>query len=320
MKVSVKWFLTGKISTFEESDEILNPNSTIAEVKGLIQIRFGFNASEIVIIKDNLIENEETLGSQGIVGGASDPVLTAHVIRESELEPSNVESSIDEFSHADFALAMKMLGKPVSVSSERLAVMRANAPRQRPAFLDQPSVVSPPQAVSAPAPAKPTPPVNKSEAFRIFADVLYGLRKEGVDEQLRLCYPGVDPLPFWDLRVPETFRGLDRESAPGEICLEVFFFGEFGIIKDHQKLIALVHQTIESQVGVRFRTPFPIREAGCMYPLITVPIAINEVDAMVLGDFVFEDFGTSRENRATAKGSKNAASEGAVAGPGCATQ
>lgn len=354
MIVKVKWFLTGKVTVFDEANDILNKKTTIAEVKGLIQIRFGFNVSEIVLIKDHLVENDISLGSLGIVGSDDDPILTAHVIRESELEPSNTgESSIDEFSHSDFILAMRMIGKPVPISDERLVAMRVNAPRQRPSFLnvsasgrhpdsdrnllpsssidrfhrgsvdssspEGPANRSRPSTEKVGHPVAPRHDPSKSTAYHIFDNVLYGLRKEGVDETFQLPYPGIDPLPFWDLRIPDMRYNYESECEVNELCLELFYYGEFKAITNKQKLIALVHQVIDSKAGVRVRTPFPIREAGCMYPLIAIPIVVSEMDAMVLGDRFFEHFGEKQEERVKPKGSRDRSSTGVGSG-GCAAQ
>lgn len=355
MKVQVKWFLTGKISSFEEADDILGPQTSIAELKGLIQIRFGFHVSEIVLIKDHLLENDSTLEKIGLVGSPKDPILTAHVIRESELEPSNIksETSIEEYSHTDFILAMKMLGKPVPITDERLLAMRMNAPRQRPSFLNVPerhmahrgsggirqagdnssfSLQRPDfhpmpgsKAASSPSPSTQEVSQNRNDGedsslrynpratqvYKIFENVLYGLRREGVDEEFQLPYPGMDPLSFWDARVPDPSLQYERECEANEICLELFYFGEFKAVKDHQKLIALVHQTIDSKAGVRVRVPCRLREAGCMYPLIAVPIVLSEVDALVLGDRFFEDFGKRRNPKMEAKGTHDPKEAGA---------
>lgn len=363
MKVQVKWFLTGKISSFIEEDDILGPQTTIAELKGLIQIRFGFNTSEIVLIKDHLIENDITLQQLGIVGGLKDPVLTAHVIRESELESSNVESdsSIEEYSHTDFILAMKMIGKPVPIADDRLLAMRANAPRTRPTFLNTlqrdgrnrvssfvqnegGSSLSHPRpdfhrsSQSNALPLSPSPSTcdassnshdNASSAlcynpcrtpvYTIFQKVMYGLRREGVDEEFQLPYPGMDPLTLWDARTPDPSSQLERECEVNEICLELFYFGEFKAVKDHQKLLALVHQTIDTKAGVRIRTPCRIREAGCMYPLIAVPVVLSEMDAMKLGDRLFEDFGKKQNVNMAPKGTSDP-KEAGERGSGCAPQ
>lgn len=364
MKVQVKWFLTGKISSFDEADDILGPQTTIAELKGLIQIRFGFHVSEIVLIKEHLLENEVTLESMGLVGSAADPILTAHVIRESDLEPSNAnsESSIEEYSHTDFIMAMKMLGKPVPISDDRLLAMRVNAPRQRPSFLNIPErytknmgvisgqgvdnlpfssqrpyfhPISTSKAESALNSSTTTEEASPSgdhngnvalrynpretQVYHIFEKVLYGMRKEEVDEEFQLPYPGMDPLSFWDARIPDPSLQYERYCEVNEICLELFYFGEFKAVKDHQKLIALVNQTIDSKVGVRVRVPCWIREAGCMYPLIAVPIVLSEMDAMVLGDRFFEDFGKQRNPKTLAKGTHDPKEAGAKSS-GCTPQ
>lgn len=334
MKVHVKWFLTGKISDIEDRDDILNPNSTIAELKGLLQIRFGFSAKEILLIKDHLLENNVTLRSVGIVGQPNDPVLVAHVVRESELEASNIsvddtskDDDLQEFSHADFILAMKMLGKEVAVSDDRMVAMRLNAPRQRPAFLNTPQAgASGPAGALQPPPTMPgfrggAVPVydpRNTEAYKIFARVEYGLRKVGIDQALAVHYPGLEPFAFWDIRPPDTlYYSTANLCQTGELCLELFFFGEFAAIKDPEKFKALAKQTIESKAGVRLQTPLPLREAGCMYPLVSCPVVLHEMDAIELGKIVFEDFGKKRSEPLQMRGPNdvNVAGSG-----GCAPQ
>ena len=52
----------------------------------------------------------------------------------------------------------------------------------------------------------------------------------------------------------------------------------------------LLQSVLESK-GIRLRTPFRPREAGCMYPLVACAIIVHEMDAMELGNLFFEDFG-----------------------------
>ncbi|EPY31541.1 hypothetical protein STCU_03404 [Strigomonas culicis] len=313
MKVVLKWFATGKVSDLEETSALLNPDTTIAEVKGLIQIRFGFLASEVLLIKEHLLENRVSLRSLGIVGLPTDPALTAHVVRMSELEASNLDvddtshdDDLQEFTHADFILAMKMLGKQVPVSDERIVQMRMNAPRQHPAFLDAmggKGRAGGPGGAMNPAPPMGMPGLGgniqaynprNTEVCQIFLNVRYGPRKEGVDQMFAIPYPGVEPFAFWDMRPPDVFTSAQQPCSPGEVVMELFYFGEFSIIKDHQKFLALVKQSVETKVGVRVQTPLPMREAGCMYPLVACPVILSELDAMELGDVFFEDFGKMR--------------------------
>lgn len=333
MKVNLKWFLTGRITPIEEPDDLLNPNSTIAELKGLIQIRFGFSVREILLLRDHLLENTTTLQSIGIVGKSSDPALTAHVVRESELEASNFDpddtskdDDLQEFSHADFILAMKMLGKEVPVPDARIVAMREKAPRQRPAFLNAaPASASDSDAAPAPPPGMPGVPLGsrqrydpkKTQVYQIFANIEYGLRREGVDTEFAIDYPGLEVFPFWDMRTPDPFSAtLDKLCQPGEVCLELFYFGEYAAIRDQHKFLALVRQSLESKVGVRLATPAPIREAGCMYPLVAVPVVLHELDAMELGNKFFEDFGKRKGIPPLRRDS----GDGSVAGRGCAPQ
>ncbi|KPA79018.1 hypothetical protein ABB37_05557 [Leptomonas pyrrhocoris] len=329
MKVHIKWFLTGKDTVIEDSDEILSPSSTIAELKGLIQIRFGFSSKELLLMRDHLLENSVTLRSLGITGSPSDPVLTAHVVRESELEASNLDQddtslddNLQEFSHADFILAMKMLGKEVAVTDDRLVAMRLNAPRQRPAFLNARKEG---EGAEAAANGTPKPPTGmpgfggnvavydpkKTEVYQILANVHYGPRKEGVDSDYAITYPGVEePFPFWDMRTPDVFSHLEVQCSPGELCVELFYFGEFAAVKDPESFLALVRQSLESKAGVRPRTPLPLREAGCMYPLIACPVVLHEMDAMELGDIFFEEFGKVSVKRPVMNTNDDAAAVG----------
>lgn len=338
MRVNLKWFLTGKVTPIEEPDDLLNPDSTLAELKGFIQIRFGFSAKEILLTQDHLLENAVTLKSLGITGQPNDPVLTAHVVREVELEASNLgqddttnDDALQEFSHADFILAMKMLGKDVPVPDARIVEMRERAPRQRPAFLNAAPIPGARGGAasnsSAPPPGMPGfsgggnvqvyNPKN-TRVYQIFQYVEYGLRKEGVDGEFAIVYPGFEPFAFWDMRTPDPFESsLDHLCEPGEVCLELFYFGEFAAIKDDTDFRALVRQSLESKVGVRLRTPAPVREAGCMYPLVAVPVVLHEMDAQELGDRFFEEFGTCKGVVPPQRG----ANDGAVAGGGgCAPQ
>lgn len=343
MKVSIKWFLTGKVTPVEDNDEILSPKTTIAELKGLIQLRYGFSAREILILKDHLLENSATLESAGITGTATDPVLTAHVVRESELDVANAEQddttnddNLQEFSHADFILAMKMLGKEVPVSDSRLLELRAKAPRRRPDFLndtstsqvegdegDSGSIPLPPPGMPG-IPAGPIATYNprRTEVYRMFAKVMYGLRREGVDNALAVQCPDVpEPFPFWDVRTPDSFSNVEQHCGVGEICLEAFYFGEFAAVKDQSRFMAVVQYTLETKVGIRPRTPLPLREAGCMYPLIACPIIVPELDATDLGEYVFEDFGKPRKQHAPAHKSDDAKATGiGGGGGGCAPQ
>lgn len=339
MRVKVTWFLTGKETVIEDSDDILSPDSTIAELKGLIQIRFGFSSKELLLMRDHLLENSVTLRSIGINGAATDPTLTAHVVRESELEASNLDQDdtthdddLQEFSHADFMLAMKMLGKEVAVTDDRLVAMRLNAPRQRPAFLNARREGEEAEAAAA---GPPQPPAGmpgfggqsiavydpkKTEVYQIVSNVRYGPRKENVDAEYAINYPGVEePFPFWDMRTPDVFSHLEVQCSPGEVCVELFYFGEFDAVKDPASFLTLVRQSLQSKAGVRLRTPLPLREAGCMYPLIACPIVLHEMDAMELGTLFFEDFGKSSAKRPV-MGADDGAKVAGAGGGGCAPQ
>ncbi|KPI88909.1 hypothetical protein ABL78_1954 [Leptomonas seymouri] len=338
MKVHIKWFLTGKETVIEDSDDILSPSTTVAELKGLIQIRFGFSSKELLLLLDHLLENCVTLRSVGITGSPSDPMLTAHVVRESELEASNFnqddtthDDDLQEFSHADFILAMKMLGKEVNVSDDRLLAMRLNAPRKRPAFLNAPregeeaemaasEMLQPPAGMPGLSGKVAVYNPTKTEVYKILSNVQHGPRRLGVDSEYAIAYPGVaEPFPFWDMRIPNIFNHLEQRCSPGEVCVELFYFGEFAAVKDPVSFLALVRQSLESKAGVRLSIPLPLREAGCMYPLIACPIILDDMDAMVLGEVLFEDFGKADASRPIMNKNDDAAAAGGGKGT-CAPQ
>jgi hypothetical protein len=308
MKVKLRWFVTGNLSVIDEADDILNAHTTVLELKGLIQGRFGFPPKELALINKHLLDNHITMGELGITSSDSDTVLTAHVIRAqaklekrnsiagAEPEPEEDEADDDdlqEFTHDDYILAMRMLGRDIPVTGDRLKQVRENAPRSRPTFVASAAAPAPPSvAVEGAAQAEEYHPRN-TEVHRIFRDMRHGMRMENVDKTFQLEYPGVDePFSYWDMRLPEKESYQGRCSL-NEVCFELFFFGEFKHIKDEAKFCALVQRLLEVKAGVKARLPLPIREAGCMYPLVAVPVIMTEMEGTILGGLLFEEFGTA---------------------------
>lgn len=313
MKVKLRWFVTGNLSVIDEADDILNAHTTVLELKGLIQGRFGFPPKELALIQKHLLDNHITMGELGITSSDSDVVLTTHVIRaQAKLEKRNSiagdiapaveeeegdDDDLQEFTHDDYILAMRMLGRDVPVTGDRLKQVRENAPRSRPTFVPSAAAPPPPPPSDAPdntvAPAAEEYHPRNTEVHRIFRDMRHGMRMENVDKTFQLEYPGVEePFSYWDMRLPENERYQGRCSL-NEVCFELFFFGEFKHIKDHDKFCALVQRVLEVKAGVRARLPLPIREAGCMYPLVAVPVIMTEMEGNILGGLLFEEFGTA---------------------------
>ncbi|GET88865.1 hypothetical protein, unknown function [Leishmania tarentolae] len=339
MRVTIKWSVTGRRSVIEDSDAILSPDTTLAELKGLIQMRFGFSANELLLMLDHVLENTATLRSLNIMGQPCDPVLTAYAVRASALEISNLDQDdtskdddLHEFSHADLILAKKMLGKDVPVPDDRLVAMRLNAPRQRPVFLNAQREgeddTAGPERFPQPPPGMPgvvgcdilAYDPKRTDVYQIISRVKYGPRKEGVDTEFAVEYPGIaEPFPFWDMRTPDPLARIDGQCTPGEVCLELFYFGEFDAVKDQSEFLLVVRESLQSKAGVRLRTPLPLREAGCMYPLIAVPIVLHEMDAMELGGILFEDFGKVESFRPL-KGNDDSGKVAGRGGLGCASQ
>ncbi|XQJ27252.1 hypothetical protein NXY56_003243 [Leishmania guyanensis] len=61
MKVTPKRFRTGCNSLIEDNEAMLSLNTTIAELKGLTQILFGFSANAPLLMLDHLLENTRAL-------------------------------------------------------------------------------------------------------------------------------------------------------------------------------------------------------------------------------------------------------------------
>ena len=204
MKLTIKWFLTGKTSQFEDTDDIIGPQTTSLEVKGFIQMQFGFPASRILLIHKHLWDNDETLQQIGVTDqqSADRTVITAHVMTDAEhhdLEKPNLlldgmrthtsgkeeeqpaaeeedeEEESCEFTHEEFITAMKLLGRPVPISNARMAAMRDNAPRARPAFLNQKvpqtaAAVAPPSPAAQPArPSREAPSRPRDDSATAFS-------------------------------------------------------------------------------------------------------------------------------------------------------
>ncbi|KAH9597080.1 hypothetical protein LSM04_002006 [Trypanosoma melophagium] len=315
MKIKLKWFVTGMQSVIDETDELLNPKTTILEVKGLIQIRFGFIPSEVILIYKHLLENYTTLQEVGCMGRDDDPIITAHVLRQSEEEAKlGGDDALQEFSHEEFILAMQMLGKSLSVSSERMKEVREFPPRMRPAFLNlSPASTVPPKTDNSSMP--PPPPgmpgalflqkydPSLTKVYQIFYQVRHGVRREGCDKKFSIHYPGIlESFPYWDARLPDLIHNQSIPCGVGEICLELFYFGRFSAIDAPEKFLELVRQSLLEMCGIYVKTPLPMREAGCIYPLVACPIVLSELDAMELGDALFDDFGKDTPTRTEHQG------------------
>jgi hypothetical protein len=357
MRIQIKWLLTGNVTPLKEQDDLLGPNTSVLEVKGLIQGMFGFPAKDILLVCGHVLENHSRLRDVGIVdqNSADRVILTAHVVRSDSLEGKNPvvegkqaaeeeeaeddDAGIMEFTHEDMILAMRMLGKEVPVGEDRLAELRSNAPRAAPEFVrrkaQQQEVASPkydeaPVATTAASsePSKteaaeqrsepkksesadPTTSASHRELVSVLQNMKHGLRREGVDQELAIKYPTVkDPYAYWDFRLPVDHT-LQHGCGAGNIVVELFFFGEYDVL-DKAKFQQLVVALLERE-GVRSKAVGSVREAGCMYPLVAVPLLVSVVDGWALGRRVFESFGVAPAQNSSAGDS--AASGAPIANP-----
>jgi hypothetical protein len=352
MRIQIKWLLTGNVTPLTEQDDLLGPNTSILEVKGLIQGMFGFPAKDILLVCNHVLENHSRLRDVGIVdqNSADRIILTAHVVRSDSLEGKNPvvegkeeaeeddgdDNGIMEFTHEDMIMAMRMLGKEVPVGEDRLAELRSNAPRAAPEFVrrkaQQHEVASPkydetppvptasassePSSQTAKEPVEPQREQKRTEnvdpsssaSYRELVSVLqnmkHGLRREGVDQELAIKYPTVkEPYAYWDFRLPADHT-LQHGCGAGNIVVELFFFGEYDVL-DKAKFQQLVVALLDRE-GVRSKAVGSVREAGCMYPLVAVPLLVSVVDGWALGRRVFESFGVAPAQNSSAGESASA--------------
>lgn len=363
MKIGLKWFLTGNTTYFEESDSLIGPQTSMLELKGLIQIRFGYPAKEVVIIYKHLLENDVRLKDIGIVSqeAANQIVPTVHVVRSGAkaekknaiVEGGEIEDEVEDddeddedvqfFTHEDFALAMRMIGKDVPVNPGRLEEVRAAPPRSRPTFLNAvpaesvgklatmaPNVISGGEDIEATTKRSARDPhytMKGSRIHQIFAEMQYGLRALGAEDTYSIVYPGAsEPFQYWDMRLPENALYQEEfcNNNQQEVCFELFFFGDCKEIFSGEgatKFNAVITQMLETKFGIKARTPVAPREAGCMYPLVAVAIVMTETEGMELGNAVFDEFGISHEDSADAPRSEVGAGPAKVgAGGGCGQQ
>lgn len=360
MKIGLKWFLTGNITYFEESDALLGPQTTVLELKGLIQIRFGYPSKEIVIIYKHLLENDVRLKDIGIDSqqAANTIVPTVHVVRSGAkaekknaiLEGGEVEEEKEEddeddediqfFTHEDFALAMRMIGKDVPVNPGRLEEVRSAPPRSRPTFLNAvpaesvskmaalaPNAVSEDISVTTKRSARdPLYTMKGTRIHQIFAEMQYGLRSVGAEDKYALVYPGAaEPFQYWDMRLPENSLYQEEfcDNNEQEVCFELFFFGDCKEIfsgEGANRFNAVVRQMIETKFGIKAKTPVAPREAGCMYPLVAVAVVMTETEGMELGSALFDEFGVAHEDSVDAPQSERNVRPAREGAGGCGQQ
>eukprot|EP01060_Flectonema_neradi_P021104 TRINITY_DN2861_c3_g1_i1.p1 TRINITY_DN2861_c3_g1~~TRINITY_DN2861_c3_g1_i1.p1 ORF type:complete len:315 (+),score=50.45 TRINITY_DN2861_c3_g1_i1:68-1012(+) len=314
MRVTIYWPETHSRGDLEEHDELLGPESTILDVKGLIQIWTGESVRKMVLtLNGEVAENNQTLEEIGIRSQSDADKCEFSLL----LEQDDDENHEGEFTHEAYIKALLATGKRASVTKEtqhaeeKLREANARRIKERRA----PPSVRPSRLNVVPEDNMDKQICTDHRIYEIFEKAKYGRREEGVDAEYAVTMDG-EKFDFWDLRIAEDVNLRHRCDTNKEIVLEIFYFGEFKKVKIPDFFKSLVQDKIRKSVGIDFciMENEKLRDAGCLYPLIAMPIRLSYENAETLGKTVFEHFGrpmTPPQSKILNKGGpKN----------GCATQ
>eukprot|EP01063_Lacrimia_lanifica_P025278 TRINITY_DN33055_c0_g1_i1.p2 TRINITY_DN33055_c0_g1~~TRINITY_DN33055_c0_g1_i1.p2 ORF type:complete len:328 (+),score=102.63 TRINITY_DN33055_c0_g1_i1:57-1040(+) len=327
MRVTLYWCDNDTTGTLEEDDAILNAESTIRDIKGLIKLASGESMRrQIILMEGEVCGNETTLSEWGVDSQeAADARPFTLVIEDGEEDHDDPFAMTGEMSHEQYIRAQRAMGMRASVTQEtehqemlrREAIAQRVKPRARPSAL----LASMPD----PDPAPPTPAnphlvtTDTSQVYQTFIKGKYGMRVEGVEEKLKVrTGPGKDDeYEYWDLRLVEDTSLRGRCDRSCEIVLEIFYFGEIKKCGSHERFKDLILKAL-ARYGFEpeFLRTADLRDAGCMYPLIAVPIVMSHREADRLGHMVFEHFGRPMQPPAPSANAGAASNKGG----GCGTQ
>ena len=313
MRVTIYWPETHSRGDLEEHDELLGPESTVLDIKGLIQIWTGESVRKMVLcLNGKIVENNQLLRDVGIRSQEDADQKEFSLI----LEADDDENDEGEFTHEAYIKALMATGKRVSVTKEnqhaeeklreanaRRITERRAPPRLRPSKLN----------------TVPPVKVNKhsnNRIYDIYEKAKYGMREENIEKQLAIKMTDGEVFDFWDLRIAEEVDLRQRCDSSYEIVLEIFYFGEFKKITIPDFFKSLVQDKLRKCVGIDLciMEDEKLRDAGCLYPLVAMAICLTYEDAETLGKTVFQHFGRP----ITPPKSKIMNSGGAK--KGCATQ
>ena len=152
---------------------------------------------------------------------------------------------------------------------------------------------------------------DKAELAEAFEKIQHGKRREDVDKYLAaMGNPDLEDLDFWDLRACQE----EVAVADDQIALDIFYFGEMEEAGDHNTFKVHVIDRLQKAGVSGVVAPAPLKEAGCMYPLIGFPVILPWGQALRLGNLVFEEFGIAQS--AGGHGSGGGGGEGGEGGDG----
>eukprot|EP00756_Hemistasia_phaeocysticola_P003720 Hpha_TRINITY_DN12414_c0_g1::TRINITY_DN12414_c0_g1_i1::g.42746::m.42746 len=332
MRMDIQFADTMQSGSLDESDDVLCPDSTWLDVKGLIKMWTSEPMSkQVLFVNGDEVDDHATLEQTGL--GSQEALDKAKVVLG--LKDTEEEKTPTEFSHEDFLKAARLAGVDAPVTKEqqreeevrrerKFAQQKAkrDAPRSRPAALDG---------------MRKKQHYAEGTVNNIFEKCWHGMRKEGTDANLAVDPAGVtqkvdhegnpvDPFEYWDLRLVEDLQ-LRNRCEPGEIVLEIFYFGfhmpgkkasngkPYPYITDEEEFKNRICKAL-SRNGLPVPVmDYPLRDAGCLYPLVACPARMTEHEAMILGKAVFDEFGVPPAEQKASQGKK-----GGGGGGGCAQQ
>eukprot|EP01064_Diplonema_japonicum_P027862 TRINITY_DN4143_c0_g2_i1.p1 TRINITY_DN4143_c0_g2~~TRINITY_DN4143_c0_g2_i1.p1 ORF type:complete len:313 (+),score=78.60 TRINITY_DN4143_c0_g2_i1:55-993(+) len=290
MRITIKYPEAGTEGTIEEHDELLGKNSTVLDLKGLIKLWTGESImKQVLLMDDNVCEDRDTLQSLGISTQEDAEQKPFSLILEEEEEAAMAEG---EYTHEAFIRANTALGKGVAVTPDteheeqkrreitQRAIEKTRKEKEHPRVR--------PMKLNTHSPEMSTE--DKSDVYAIYLDSKYGMRVKGMDQKLMITV-GAEDYEYWDLRLPETLSVRTECNRATEVVLDVFYFGEIKKVVSQEAFRQKVKDKLE---GLGIKTSFlsyPLRDAGCMYPLIAMPFVVSHSDAEKLGHSVFEHFG-----------------------------
>eukprot|EP01060_Flectonema_neradi_P007195 TRINITY_DN149_c4_g1_i2.p1 TRINITY_DN149_c4_g1~~TRINITY_DN149_c4_g1_i2.p1 ORF type:complete len:448 (+),score=115.42 TRINITY_DN149_c4_g1_i2:97-1440(+) len=133
--------------------------------------------------------------------------------------------------------------------------------------------------------------MEKSEVLEAFTKMHHGRRRDDAEKRLQVTgKPDLEDLEFWDLRACAE----DLPTGDDQLALEVFYFGEMEDAGDLNTFKVNMIEKLARRGISGIVAPITPKEAGCMYPLIGIPIIIPWKQALRFGNLVFHDFGTEQ--------------------------
>lgn len=317
MRLRIVYEATGEEDALDEDDVVLGADTPWLDVKGLIKMWTGVSMARQALSLDGAeLPDGETLGETGLVSQAKcDEVrIVLHTT-------DDADDAGGEFTHADFIKLQGLRGRGVAVTEDSLRGEEVR--RERRANQLQQSRVRPAQH-ALPKGAKDGGGSGagaggggkKGEVWKFFEKCWHGMRREGTDAKYRIDHTGItqekdhdgkptEPFDYWDLRIAECPK-LRARHDPGEIVLELFYFGfhmpgkksrsrggtAYPWIHDEEEFKRRIASSLKANgMVVPDMSLAPLRDAGCMYPLVAVAARVTEAEANELGHELFEDFG-----------------------------